>query len=52
METNLYWVKNEGMKILHKLMGLIQWSDMGRSDDHKTPILKELLEFECRLKMI
>ena len=52
MNEDLFWLKNEGVKITHKLMGLIQWSDMGRCDEHKTAILKELFELEYRLKMI
>ena len=52
MEENLHWLKNEGVRIIHQLEGLIQWSDMGRSDDHKTPILKKLFELEQRLKKL
>ena len=52
MEENLYWLKNEGVKIIHQLMGLVQWSDMGRCDEHKTPIMKKLIEIEQRLKKL
>ena len=52
MEKNLFWLKNEGVNIINQLKGLIQWSDMGRSDEHKTDILKKLFEFEKRLKEI
>ena len=52
MEENLFWLKNEGVKIIHQLEGLIQWSDMGRSDKHKTSILKKLLEIEQRLEWL
>ena len=52
MEENLFWLKTEGLKIINKLQGLIQWSDLGRADEHKIDILKTLMEFEKRLKEI
>ena len=50
MEVNRFWLKTEGRDIVMQLVGLIQWSDMGRSDDHKVKIIKKLLELEKRLK--
>ena len=52
MEENRFWLKNEGVRIIHQLEGLIQWSDMGRSDEHKTHIFKKLMEIELRLKKL
>ena len=52
MNEDLFWLKDEGVKTIHKLMGLIQWSDMGRCDEHKTSILKELFELERRLNLL
>ena len=52
MEENLCWLKNEGRDIVMELVGLIQWSDMGRADAHKTDIHKKLLELAQRLKKL
>ena len=52
MEENLHWLKTEGRDIVMQLVGLIQWSDMGRSDNHKTPIIKKLLELAQKLEKL
>ena len=52
MDDNLFWLKNEGRDIVMQLVGLVQWSDMGRCDDHKTSIIKKLLELAYKLEVI
>lgn len=52
MEENLQWLKTEGVDIILKLEGLIQWSDLGRSEEHKSDILRKIVEIEQRLKKL
>jgi len=52
MEENLYWLKTKGLDIILQLQGFIQWSDFGRTDEHKPDILKKLIEIENRLKKL